>query len=250
MKKFLIGLLVFVLVVVAGGSVYLFAFEKTVPTNLVAKQVEEVKTSKLIDKKIEKVDEIELDKMSYTHEKLTYTKDGEEVKTTTEENVTMKLSKTKDGETVVFEVNSSEYDKDTKKTTTTNVKLYEKDGKYYKLEGEKETEIDENEYSALGIYFAMMVDPFYDVVGASATGELLEEIKTMIDENLEKVTQKGLKITLHLSKTEEPSEGTSVKTSYKITYNFFSKKVVALENVVETYAGDFLSVKETYTLAF
>ena len=91
------------------------------------------------------------------------------------------------------------------------------------------------DFSEVGLFFLLAYSFYED------DGTLKTEIKTMIDENLEKVTQKGLNITLNLVKDNQ---------SYTVTYNALSKKIVKMNSSLKTYTENVLTSEVNETIAF
>lgn len=218
MKKTLVWILSFVLLAVGVGSIYFFAFEKTVPTSWVNAHIEAVKGSTLTeDGKVPK-------STKYTHEEISYSKNGEETVKTYDEKVyrefTNKSTETEEG----YEIKSINYNEKGEVAEEYVTKYYVEDGKYIREEKGTKKELDG--FSEVLLFFVTL-DTFYE-----DTGALNENLVTMIDENLEKVTQKGFAITLHLVKDD---------ISVNITYDLLEKKVVKIEAVADTYSENVLT---------
>ena len=227
MKGFFTGLLAFVLVVVCCAAVYIFAFNKTIPTNWVAGQIETIKASKFAE------EDQKPKKLKYSYEEVKYTKDGDKTVTTYKDKTYREYTDTSKDGAESYEIKCVDYNDKGEVSEEYTVKYYMEGENHIREEKGEKTTVED--FSEVGLFFLLAYSFYED------DGTLKTEIKTMIDENLEKVTQKGLNITLNLVKDNQ---------SYTVTYNALSKKIVKMNSSLKTYTENVLTSEVNETIAF
>ena len=224
-KRIFLGIMLVLLVAVIGVGVYAFAFDKTIPTNWVSGQIEEVKKSKFTG------DDKKMPSMKITYESTVYSKDENDKVTSyfdTKYYRELKNKSTKDVEG--YEVIMKNYDENGNLNEENTIKYYIEDGKYYRASGELKEEIEN--FNEVGAFFLFVSDFYKDDM------TLKQEVVDAIDNKLDHVSQKGLSITLHLHADENDN-----KTDLAITYGIFSKKIEKWELTRETYTDGALTRK-------
>ena len=221
MKKVLTGILTAVLIVAVVGAVVIFAFEKKVPTNWFNSQIEAIKASKFSE-------DGEMPKtLKYMREEIKYEKDGDKTVSIYEEKAYREFTNNSTAEEEGYEIKSVDYDEHGNVKEEFVTKYYMEDGKYIKEEKGTKTELDnDDKFSEVALFFLLVGDFYED------DGTLKTEIVELINEHLESVTSKGLRITLHLVQ-----DNVKVDLSYSLT----SKKIVKIDCTMDTYDGDVLT---------
>ena len=219
MKKIFMAILAVVLVVIVGGAVFVFAFDKKVPTEWFSSQVEEVKNSKLVeDEKLPK-------KAAFFHEVITYTKDGDKTVETYSEKMYLeyKDNSTEDAEN--YEIKSKNYDSQGKLSEEYTTRYYKEGEVSYREEkGNKQEISDLSEAKMFFMYFL----EFYNNEGTALNSVVID----YIDNHLDHISQKGLSITLHM---------VGDNTKLAITYGLVSKKIEKVELTLDNYTNDVLT---------
>ena len=217
LKKIILGFVALLLVAVIGVGVYAFAFDKTIPTNWVSGQIEDVKESKLSE-------DDKMPSMKVNYEMVVYTKDGE---TTTQYYSTkyyreLKNKSTKEAEG--YEIVVKDYNEQGNVTEDYVVKYYIEGGKYYRARGEVKEEIEN--FDEVAMFYILVAGYYGDDL------KFNDDVRGMINNNLDHVSHRGLLITLHL-----------VKDNYElnITYNLVSKKIEKIESITKTYENNVLA---------
>ena len=225
-KKIIAGIVALVLVAAIGVCVYVFAIDKTIPADKVSEQIASIKTSKLV------VDE-KIPSMNYYLEDVSYTKDGDKTVTKYDTKGYLEFKNNSTEEAENYEIKSTTYKEDGSVDKVVKARYYMDGEKYMKDEDGTVTEISDFSELAFMVY---VLDDFY-----GSDGALKADIVSMIDNNLEKVTQKGLNITLHLVKD-------TVKIN--IVYSLNAKKVVKIERTEDTYTDNVLTNREYQYVQF
>lgn len=226
MKKILIGITGFIILVVVAGVIAFFGFDKKIPTNWVSSQITAVKEFKFT------TDE-KLPNAKYFREKIKYEQDGNKKIVIYEEKYYMELENTSTDSAESYKIKTKIYDEKGELTEEYITKYFEQDGNCYKEEkGNKEIISD---FSEVLSFFAPF-SGFFDNDGYFTT-----EIKDLIDNNLQNVTQKGTNITLHIEKEN---------AKLNIVYSLTSKKVNKIDVNVDFYNNNVLSSRAHQYLAF
>lgn len=219
MKKFFSALISLILVVAIVGVVFVFAFEKKIPTAWVKIVVEAAKADKFPEE-----DQLPRE-MKLFYEEISYSKDGNKtVKTYNSKAMRQVYNKTTE-EAEAYEVKCIDYDSNGAVSEQWIIKYYMEDGQRYKEEKDRKFSIL-NYDEVKSLYDDAIADYYEDDL------TLKIDIKNMIDCNLDYVSQKGLNITLHLVKDNE---------KLNITYNVGAKRIVKFEQTVDTYTDNVLS---------
>ena len=223
MKNILSGILALVLVAAIGVGVYIFGFDKTIPEEKVTEQIAAVKAAKLVG------EDGKAPSVRFMYEKIKYTKDGDKTVVTYEDkyNAEFKNKSTESAE--AYDINTVVCDEKGKVSETNQAKYYMQDEKYYKNDNGTVSEI--SDFSEAFLFF-LMTEDFYE----TSDGSINSEIVYMINNYLDKVTQKGVNITLHTYFAEAANT-----TKVDITYSLLSKKIVRMEIQTDTYDGEFLT---------
>ena len=237
MKKVLIATFSILLVLIAVAAVVIFGFEKPISKNMVGKQIEQVKTYE--GEKLEGVDDIPNGTLKLFHESLSYTYDGDSTVTTINEKDITVFTKSGAGDSFKIKVEKTVYTDNGNSKTITNVKMYKDNGKYYQVTDNGEpVEIVE---SGILLYYASLTSTTLFSYNVDGTSKLKDNIKDMVENNLAKVTQKGLYLKFYLNK-----DNVSAQLSYKL----FAKKITGYNQVTKTYDSDNrVTSKTTYTIS-
>ncbi len=229
MRKILsiIGCSLLALVIAAVAVV--FVFEKDIPQEWVGAQIEEAKAYSLGE--INNVDDLPDGTLEYSYEKLTYTKDGDKTITTITSKYEYTFKKSGTGDNIKIETIAVNYTDNGQTKTTTKVKFYKEGEKYYTVTNDGEP-VEENPNTALMGYGFIISDAFE----GSPEVVLKASIVSMIENNLTKVSQRGLNIKLHLEKDNVMAE---------LGYNVVAKKVSSYKEITKTYTDETLTAKET-----
>ena len=112
-----------------------------------------------------------------------------------------------------------------------------REGKYYQVvDNDDPTEISASQIVSSYEY---MTNYLYDFANGIA---LKDAIKSMLENNLVKVTQKGLCVKFHLENDNISAE---------LSYNLVTKKIAGYKEVEKTYDSDNnLVAKETFSVVF
>ncbi len=223
------------LAVILVAVVVVFAFEKNIPTNWASSQIEQIRAYEL--KTPETADEIPDGTVTLCYEKLTYAKVGDKTVTTIAEKFERKLAKSGSGEKLVIDLVTVEYTNNGQTKTTEVVKVFWEDGKYYNIRngGDKQEISDIDESTMLYTYLVDKLFVFSPKMTIKTT------ILDMLDNNLQKVTQKGLNFKFYLEKDNVLAE---------LSYNVVQKKVTGYNEITKTYdIENNLTAKETYTIS-
>ena len=216
----LIGTLL--LVTIIAGGVVLFAFEKEIPANFVNKQVEEVSVLSL--GKAEKPEDLTSSEIEYYTDTVTYNENDGKIETKTTSKVEIYIKKVTKSESVSFVAKTVNYSNEGKTVTTNNIVYTLKGGKYYKQENdEEETEISEGDWNDLLYTYGFLLNGIYD---SGNDYNIDEDLKIMINNNVEKVTQKGLNIYFNMKKDNK---------TMKVGYNVLKKQISSYELVSDNY---------------
>lgn len=219
MKKFFSALISLILVVAIVGVVFVFAFEKKIPTAWVKIVVEAAKADKFPEE-----DQLPRE-MKLFYEEISYSKDGNKtVKTYDEKSLRQVYNKTTE-EAEAYEVKCIDYDSKGAVSEQWIIKYYMEEGQRYKEE--KGIKLPILNYDEVKFFYGFAIADYYE-----DDLTLKIDIKNMIDCNLDYVSQKGLNITLHLVKDNE---------KLNITYNVGAKRIVKFEQTVDTYTDNVLS---------
>ena len=216
----LIGTLL--LVTIIAGGVVLFAFEKEIPANFVNKQVEEVSVLSL--GKAEKPEDLTSSEIEYYTDTVTYNENDGKIETKTTSKVEIYIKKVTKSESVSFVAKTVNYSNEGKTVTTNNIVYTLKGGKYYKQENDEvETEISEGDWNDLLYTYGFLLNGIYD---SGNDYNIDEDLKIMINNNVEKVTQKGLNIYFNMKKDNK---------TMKVGYNVLKKQISSYELVSDNY---------------
>lgn len=237
MKKALITTFSVLLVLILVAVIVIFGFEKPIPTSMVGKQIEQIKVYE--GKKLESIDDIPNGTTRLFHESLSYTHDGDSVVTTIAEKDITIFTKSGSGDSVKIRVERTIYSDNGNNKTVTHAKIYKENNKFYQVvDSDTPVEIAE---SAIMLYYASLTSTTLFSYNVDGTSKLKDNVKDMVENNLTKVTQKGLYLKLYLNKDN---------VSAQITYKLFTKKITGYNQVTKTYDSDNnLTSKTTYTLS-
>ena len=221
-KRIFLGILTLVILAVVGVAIYGFVFDKTIPTEWAATPIAEVKEAKLIND-----DKMPSMKVNYEH--IVYSEeDGNTVSYySTKYYRELKNNSTK--ETEGYEIIAVDYNEQGEAGEKEVTKYFIEDGKYYKATGTTKTELEN--FNEVAMFYLFVAD-YYD----EEEGKIRSEIVDLIDNHLENVSQRGLNVTLHLKKNVDDNH-----SSFDITYNFVTKKIVKIESNIDTYTDNVLS---------
>lgn len=225
---------VFLAVVLAAVAVF-FVFEKDIPKDIVKTQIEAIQNYKL--DAVENIDDIPNGTINYTYEKLTYTKEGDKTITTIDTKYEYSFKKSGTGDALKIELELVTYTNNGQTKTTARIKYYKENEIYYQVvDNEDPTEVDP--YSAVIGYGILLNELFEGTTEITIKASILD----MIENNLTKVSQKGLTIKLHLEKDNVLGQ---------LSYNYVSGKVSAYKQVKNTYdTSNALVAKETSYISF
>ena len=215
MKKILTSVVYVFVAALLVGAVFIVAFDKKIPTSWAGAPIEAVKASQLSE-------EVEVNKtpINYYYTYLTYSKDGDKTITTYTVKAYREFKNTSKGEDESYEIKCVDYDETGKVEEIYYTRYY--------LEGEQHIREDKGvrtnieNFDEIAAFYGITFSSYY-----TNEGVLRSDILSMIDNNLEKVTQKGVKITLHLLQDN---------VSVKITYNLLKKKICRFEMTTDTYS--------------
>ena len=227
----IIGSVLLSLILVA--AVVIFGFEKDIPADWVSRQVEQIKEYEAETPAT--ADEIPNGTVTMCYERLTYAKEGDKTVTTIAEKTEYTMTKSGEGEKLKIKLITINYTNNGQTKTTIKQNIYYEDGKYYmeNNNGQKQ-EIPDIDDAVMS--YTYLVDELYVF---SPKLKVESSIIDMIDNNLVKVTQKGLKIKFYLEKDNVASS---------LSYNVAKGEIVGYTQETKTYDGDSLVSKETYKL--
>lgn len=230
MKKVLYGVVGGLFAIILCAVLVFFGFEKKIPENWVGGQIDTIKATKTEDYKEEAKN------LKFYYEKINYTKDGEKTIVTFDEKYDLEIKNTsKDDapENESYYVKNVEYDTNGSYKATKITKYYIEDSKKIKEEDGNKQEITDFGEIYLGYAFV-----FSDFI--TNEGNLKPEIINMIENHLDKVTQKGMNITLHLVEDN---------ILVNITFGLTKNKIIQIERIEDTYTDNVLSAREYVKLA-
>ena len=225
-KKIIYGVLSLVLVAAIVVGVYIFAVEKTIPAEKVSEQIAAIKATDISEAEKEP-------SIRFFLEDIEYTKDGNKTITTYNPKGESQIINKSTDTSEFYELKTKHYNTEGKLTEEIIEKYYTENGAYYKEDKNGKQAIENFNYITSGYDFVYSY--YFD------NGKLKNQTLDMIDNNLEKVTQLGSNITLHL-------EGDNTKI--KITYNLVAKKIVKIETISDTYTADVLTERVHYYIEF
>ena len=218
------------LAVILAAVAVVFVFEKDIPTEWVGKQIEEVKTYEFGE--INNADELPDGTIRYAKERLSYSKENGKTITTIEEKTEYTFTKSGSGDEIKIKIVIVNYTNNGQTKTTTRVSVY-KEGESYYAKTNDEEPMELSDLSGPLMTYGMMI---MDVFEGSPEVVLKASIVSMIENNLTKVSQKGLNIKLHLEKDNVMAE---------LGYNVVAKKVSSYKEITKTYTDETLTAKQT-----
>ena len=230
MKKIILIITGALLGVIAILAIYTFAFEKTIPTNWANEQIEAIKASNIS----EIFDEHNMPSITAAQSSAKYTKDGDKTVTTYDSKDDYKIKNTSANGNESYEVNWISYDEKGDVKENKLIKYYKEGDKFYKEENGEKTEI--SDFNDLVFFYGIMFGTLY-----TNEGVLQPDVINAINDNLEKVTQKGLYVTLYLVKDN---------VTGKITYSLSQKRICRFEVTTNTYTDNVLTGCENYWVEF
>ena len=229
MKKFLATIIAIILIVAIAGAVFVFAFDKKIPTAWASGAIEAAKNDKFPN-----ADNMPKN-IKWSYEEITYTKDGNKtVKTYTNAGSYHIINKSTD-EKEEYQVKCIKYDSKGDVADQWTIKYYVEGDPELKYKEEKGVKTVVADFDEVWLY-ALGIADFY------ANDRTLDtDIQIMIDSNLDCVTQQGLGLTLHLVKDN---------VSINLTYSLTAKRLVKLEKTVDTYTDSVLTHRSHQVVEF
>ena len=219
MKKFCTVLIAIILIVAIAGAVFVFAFDKKIPTAWANGVIKATK-----DDKFPNADNLPKN-MKWSYEEITYTKDGDEVVTTYADSGSRQVFDKSTDEKEEYLVKCINLDSKGDVAEQYTIRYYMEGELHYKEEKGIKTPLAS--FDEVLFFYGFAVSDFYD-----NDLSLKMDIQVMIDTNLDCVTQQGLGLTLHLVKDNE---------SINLTYSLMAKRLVRLEKTVDTYTDSVLT---------
>lgn len=229
MKRFFTTLVAIILIVAMAGAMFVFVFDKKIPTKWVSGPIEATKNDKFPSSdNLPKV-------FKWTYEEISYSKDDNNKVIATYDIKTLRQINNKSTEaSEAYEMKSIDYNTSGQVSEERITRYYVEDGIQYVED--KNGKIPTN-FTLFKSSYYLMIDDFYNLDNLL----LKTDIKIMIDSNLEYVTQQGLRITLHLVKDNE---------TINLTYSLTAKRLVKLEKTIDTYTENVLSKRVHQVVEF
>ena len=228
MKKFLAVIIAIILIVAIAGAVFVFAFDKKIPTSWANGVIEATKNDQFPN-----ADNLPKN-MKWSYEEITYTKDGDKTVATYSESGSRQVINKSTDEKDEYEVKCVNLDSKGEVAEQYTIKYYIEGELHYKEEKGIKTVI--TGFDEVLFFYGFAVADFY-----ANDRTLKTDIQVMIDANLDCVTQQGLGITLHLVKDNE---------SINLTYSLIAKRLVKLEKIVDTYTDSVLTHRSHQVVEF
>lgn len=225
MKKVLYGVVGGLFAIILCAVLVFFGFEKKIPENWVEGQRETVKESKLDDIKEGAKD------LKVSIEVASYTKDGEKTVTTYTYKADAEIKYTKNNEDETYNYKRVDYDENGSYDSTTTEKYTQEGGKFYKsVNGAEKVEI--TDFAEVTAYYNSFFNLYY-----TNEGNLKSDVINMIENHLDKVTQKGMNITFHM---------VDDNNYLNITFSLTKNRIVQFESITDTYVNNALSSRVLY----
>ena len=219
MKKFFTTLIAIILVVAVGGAVFIFAFDKKIPTKWANSVIEAVKDDEFpSNDKLPK-------KLKYLAEYITYTKEGNKTVTTYDYKVSLEVTNKSTADAEAYVAKTTQYNEKGEVSEELTKRYYVEEGQHYREDKDGKTPLAD--FSEVYAGYGFSIAGFYE-----EDRTLDADIIVMINSNLEYVSQKGLNIILHL---------VDGNVSVNISFNIISKRVVKFERTEDTYTDNVLS---------